>query len=57
MQTLSTILIVLSWLAVAGMIIGAGIAVYAIVRAHRQKSPWGWREIGEGLAQEEDKEG
>lgn len=33
MQTLSAILVGLSWLAVAGMLISAGIAVYALVRA------------------------
>lgn len=33
MQTIITILMGLSWLAVLLMIIGAGIAVYALVRA------------------------
>jgi len=57
MQTLSAILIGFSWIAVLLLVIGAGIAVYAWVRAHgRNADPWGWREIGEELEREAQKE-
>lgn len=58
MATLSTILIMLSWLAILLLMIGAGIVVYALIRAYRKnESAWGWREIGEELEREAQKEG
>lgn len=57
MQTISAILIGLSWLAIALLLLGAGLAVYAWVRARRESDPWGWREIGEELEQKEQKKG
>jgi hypothetical protein len=56
MQTLSAILIGLSWLAILLLIIGVGLVVYALVRALRTNDPWGWREIGEELEREAKKE-